>query len=77
LYFEIGARGIRKEEHPTGFSSIHLAVHVQSPHITVAELAKVSSMAEEKCCPVWSMMNKDITVEPSFQITAEVPQTVK
>jgi putative redox protein len=72
--FEINARGIRKEEHPTGFRSIHLAVHVQSPDITVAELAKVSSLAEEKYCPVWSMMDKAVSVVTSFHVTADLPQ---
>jgi putative redox protein len=73
LHFEIDARGIRKEEHPTGFSTIHLAVHVQSPDITVAELAKVSSMAEEKYCPLWSMIDKSVIVETSFHLAAQVP----
>jgi putative redox protein len=76
LYFEIGARGIRKEEHPTGFSSIHLAVHVQSPDTNEAELAKVLSLAEEKYCPVWSMIDKAVKVETSFHITAEITETV-
>jgi putative redox protein len=75
--FKIDAKGIRKEEHPTGFTSIHLAVHVQSPDITLAELAKVSLLAEEKYCPVWSMIDKAVTVETSFQITAEVSQAVE
>ena len=74
--FDIEASGIRKEEHPTGFSSIHLAVHVQSPDVTLAELAKVSSMAEEKYCPVWSMIDKAVKVETSFHITAKIPETV-
>ncbi|HOW10377.1 MAG TPA: OsmC family protein [Bacteroidales bacterium] len=66
--FEMHARGLRKEEHPTGFSRIFLDIHITSPDATEQEVKKVISMAEEKYCPVWSMIKGNTTVETAFTV---------
>ncbi len=66
--FEITAKGQRKEEHPTGFKSIHLEISLSSPDATREDVHKVINLAEEKYCPVWSMIKGNTTVETSFTI---------
>lgn len=65
---EINAKGVRREEHPTGFKSIRLDIALTSPDITSEEVAKVIAMAEEKYCPVWAMIKGNTIVETSFTI---------
>lgn len=66
--FEITAKGQRKEEHPTRFKSIHLEISLSSPDATREDVHKVINLAEEKYCPVWSMIKGNTTVETSFTI---------
>lgn len=67
-HFEIQSKGLRREEHPTGFKSIHLDISLSSPDVTADEVQKVIGMAEDKYCPVWSMIKGNTTVETSFTI---------
>jgi len=62
---EIKARGIRREEHPTGFRNITVEIVIESPDITDDEMIKVIKLAEDKYCPVYSMIkdNTDIGIE--------------
>jgi putative redox protein len=66
--FEINARGKRREEHPTGFEKIILEVRLTSPDITEEDLRKVTAMAEDKYCPVWSMIKGNTEVITEFII---------
>jgi putative redox protein len=65
---EIHARGLRKEEHPTGFCRIIVEINLKSPDVTDADLKKVIFMAEDKYCPVWSMIKGNTEVETVFYI---------
>lgn len=66
--FEITAKGLRRTEHPTGFASIHLDIRLTSPDAVPGEVQKVIDLAEEKYCPVWSMIKGNTNVETSFKI---------
>jgi putative redox protein len=65
---EIQARGIRKEEHPTGFRHIHVSISISSTDITGEDMNEVIALAEDKYCPVWSMIRGNTYVETSFDI---------
>lgn len=67
--FEIQSIGKRREEHPTGFKSIHLDIKLTSPDSTEEDLKKVISLAEDKYCPVWSMIKGNTTVETNVIIS--------
>ncbi|HEX2967595.1 MAG TPA: OsmC family protein, partial [Bacteroidales bacterium] len=56
LNCEIHSKGIRKQEHPTGFKSILVEFNLTSPDVTEEDFTKVLMMAEDKYCPVWSMI---------------------
>jgi putative redox protein len=68
INFEIKAKGIRREEHPTGFKSIHLEISLTSPDVSNEDAQKVIGLAEDKFCPVWSMIKGNTTVETSVII---------
>ena len=60
--FDIKASGIRREQHPTCFSSITLEIILQSPDVTEAEFEKAVILSDDKLCPVRAMMRVDIPV---------------
>lgn len=62
---EINARGLRREEHPTGFRNITVEIVIESPDLTNDDMIKVIKLAEDKYCPVYSMIkgNTDIGIE--------------
>jgi putative redox protein len=60
--FEINAKGIRNEEHPTGFKSILIDIHIRSADVDEVDLKKVIALAEEKYCPVWAMIRGNVPV---------------
>jgi putative redox protein len=66
--YTVNAEGIRKAEHPTGFSKIILKLRVKSHDITEDDLLKAVKLSEEKFCPVWSMIKNNVLVETEFQI---------
>ena len=68
ILFEINSTGQRREEHPTGFKSIHVEITIKSPDVTEDDIKKVISLAEEKYCPVWSMIKGNTIVETSYII---------
>lgn len=59
---EINSKGIRREEHPTGFKTIYLEVNLKSSDTSVAELNKVIKLSEETYCPVWAMIKGNTEV---------------
>lgn len=66
--FRIESSGIRKQEHPTGFSSIEMKVIVKSPDLQDADLDKVVKLSEDKYCPVWSMIRGNVGVSVIYDI---------
>jgi putative redox protein len=59
---EISAKGIRREEHPTGFKTISLFIDISSPNTTSDDLEKVLKLSEETYCPVWAMLKGNVEV---------------
>jgi putative redox protein len=67
--FEIISTGLRNQDHPTGFKSVLLTIHVKSPDVNEADLIKVAGLAEEKYCPVWSMIKGNVLINLDYTIT--------
>lgn len=59
---QVTAHGIRRSEHPTGFSHITLEVTLQSPDVSEADLQRTVQMADASLCPVWGMINGNVEV---------------
>ncbi|HEY5535646.1 MAG TPA: OsmC family protein [Ignavibacteria bacterium] len=66
--FEINSKGIRKEEHPTGFKSIFIEINLKSSDVTEDDLNKVIKLTKETYCPVWSMLKGNVEVEVKYNI---------
>jgi putative redox protein len=66
--YSMNVSGIRKTEHPTGFSKIILEMFVKSKNTTTEDIEKVVKMAETKYCPIWSMMKNDIEIETKISV---------
>jgi putative redox protein len=64
--FEITAKGMRKEDHPTGFKSILIEIYLKSPDVNEADLKKVIALAEDKYCPVWAMIKGNVMINFNF-----------
>jgi putative redox protein len=67
--FEISASGVRNEDHPTGFKSILMTIHLKSTDVNEADLDKVVGLAEDKYCPVWSMIKGNVEINLDYIIT--------
>lgn len=65
--FEIVSKGIRRQEHPTGFESITLEVLLQSENITVDDMEKVTQLIEG-LCPVLSMVKGNVAINYIYSI---------
>ena len=65
---DINATGIRREQHPTCFSTITLDLVLKSADVTDTELQKVIGLADEKLCPVYAMIkgNVDVVINHSI-----------
>jgi len=65
--FEIKSKGLRKEEHPTGFKEIHIEIKLESENTEEKELRKVIQMSETYC-PVLDMVKGNVQTIISFEI---------
>lgn len=66
--FELSARGIRNEEHPTGFKTIEIDIRLHSSDVSQEDLTKVVQLAEEKYCPVWAMIKCNVVIHFNYTI---------
>ena len=69
--FEIHSKGIRKEEHPTCFSSITLTIDLETNDTTAEDLNKVIKLSEDTYCPVLAMIKGNVAVEIKYNITSK------
>ncbi len=60
---EVNSKGIRKEEHPTGFKKIFVEINITSSDVTENDIEGILKMSEEKYCPVWSMIKSNVEIE--------------
>jgi putative redox protein len=65
---EIHARGIRREVHPTCFSTIYITVLLTSPDISEDDFNKVLKLSEETYCPVWAMLKGNVEIDVKSRI---------
>ncbi|MGD0753856.1 MAG: OsmC family protein [Bacteroidales bacterium] len=68
--FEIKSRGLRKEEHPTGFKIIFVEINLKSSDVTVDNMNKVIKLSEDTYCPVWSMIKGNAEIDVKYKITS-------
>jgi len=64
---KVTARGIRKEQHPTGFRTITLVFQVTSPDADELTVQKAIPLAES-VCPVWSMLQNNAEIKTEYKV---------
>ena len=65
---KVSATGVRREEHPTYFETIHLVFELNSPDVTGEDMEKVIRISEESICPVWGMIKHSVKVTTEYRI---------
>lgn len=65
---EINAKGIRNEDHPTGFKEILIDIILKSNDVTEGDMQKVIKMSEDTYCPVIAMIKGNVEVGINFEI---------
>jgi putative redox protein len=65
---EIHAKGLRKDEHPTGFKKIYIEINIISHDVTDNDMLKVIKLSEDTYCPVWSMIKGNVEIDINFKI---------
>ncbi len=66
----VTAKGVRRETHPTSFTTIHLDFTVTSADVRDADMQKSLKLAEESVCPVWAMVKGNTEITTEFKIIA-------
>jgi len=68
--FQVKAKGLRREQHPTSFEKIFLQFVLDSSDVTASELQKAIQLSEETYCPVWAMIKNNVEVIADFVINS-------
>ncbi len=67
---KVNAKGVRRETHPTSFTTIHLEFIVTSADVKDADMEKSIKLAEESVCPVWAMVKGNAEITTEYKIIA-------
>jgi putative redox protein len=67
---EVSARGLRREEHPTVITEIHLEFLLTGEGLEPAAVQKVIDLAESRICPVWAMLKGSTAITSTLRIEA-------
>ena len=65
---EVKAKGIRREQHPTSFQTITLALYLNSSNAENADFEKAIKLSEETYCPVWAMIKNSVEINVEFEL---------
>ncbi len=68
--FQVKAKGIRREEHPTSLQNIFLEFVLNSSDMEDAEIQKAIQLSEDLYCPVWSMLKNNVEIKSEYRIMA-------
>jgi putative redox protein len=68
--FNVNAKGIRRDTHPTSLEQIALEFKLDSPDTTAADIQKAIKMSEETYCPVWAMLKNSVEIKTGFKINS-------
>jgi putative redox protein len=58
----------RLDQHPTVLTGIELMYEIRGPGLSKENVEKAINLAKEKFCPVWAMLNKEVTVTWGFKL---------
>lgn len=67
----VHAHGIKKEIHPTVFTSIELEFEFRGGRVDGPSVEKALQLSEERFCPVWAMLKMAAPVKATYRLMAE------
>ncbi len=62
-------KGTVREEHPKALQHILLALKIKAKDLLEAEAREALQIAEDKMCPVWSMIKGNVEVDIEIEIS--------
>jgi putative redox protein len=62
----VNATGVRRQEHPTGFSAIALSFNIESPDLPDEDFAKAVRLSADTYCPVWAMLKGNVEISATL-----------
>jgi len=65
---EVELEGTVRKEHPKALEHILLTLTVKSNELSEAEAMEALKVAEDKLCPVWSMIKGNVNVDAKIEI---------
>lgn len=65
----VAAKGTVREEHPKALKHILLNMTLKSKELSEAEALEALKAAEDKMCPVWSMIKGNVDVDVKIEIS--------
>jgi len=65
---EVTARGLRRDEHPTGFSEIALEFVVHGAGVDPTAVERALAQAEATICPAWAMLKPATEITATFRV---------
>ncbi len=68
--FNVNAKGIRRDKHPTSFQKIFLEFILNSQDTGESEIQKAIQLSEETYCPVWNMLKNNVEIITEYRIIA-------
>lgn len=67
---QVHARGERRSEHPTVFTTIQLEYVVQGSDVDPAAVTRAIDLSRERYCPVWAMLAPTVEITSAFRIVS-------
>lgn len=64
----VEARGVRRDEHPTLLTDIHLAFTLRGCGIQATDVRRAIDLAEQQYCPVWAMLKGATRITTSIDV---------
>jgi putative redox protein len=68
-WFQVAAKGLRREAHPMSFKKIVLEFTLESKDATDSDIQTAIQQSEETYCPVWAMLRNNVKITSEYQIT--------
>ncbi len=65
---KVQAVGNRRDEHPTMITDIKLQFSLKGDNLDNPSVEKAIQSAEEEFCPVWAMLNNNVTISWEYVI---------
>jgi putative redox protein len=67
----VRARGLKREIHPTVFTSVELDFEFRGGRIDGASVEKAFALSEDRFCPVWIMLKASVPISAKYRIVPD------